>query len=62
MRLLEENDEAWVFRCQCCTLIQAVTKDGIRDKSKFDLAEKRKHEQADIIRRWENRKKIFAVR
>jgi len=62
MRVVEETDEAWVFICGSCEGIQVVSKDGIRDKSKFDAAQKRINEQAELVRRWESRKKIFAVR
>jgi hypothetical protein len=57
--LLNESDEAWVFQCRTCELIQAVSKDNIRDKSKFEDAAKRKREQEEISRRWEKRRKIF---
>lgn len=62
MRLVEETDEAWVFVCKCCELVSVVAKDGISDRSKFELQRKRMHEQAELIRRWERRKKIFSVR
>jgi hypothetical protein len=62
VRLVSETDEAFVFVCRCCEGINVISKDGIRDKSKFDNEKKRQDDNADLIRRWESRKKIFAVR
>ena len=62
MRLVGEDDESWHFVCKCCELMQVVSKDGVRDKSKFDNAKQRMEQQADLVRRWEKRKKLFAVR
>jgi hypothetical protein len=56
---VNENDEAWIFQCQTCRLLQVVSKEGIRDRSKFEQAAKRRQEEIDRVRRWESRKKIF---
>lgn len=62
VRLVNETDEAWVFVCKCCEGMQVVSKDGVTERSKFDNAQKRIAQNADLVRRWENRKKVFAVR
>jgi hypothetical protein len=61
--LLSEGPDAWVFHCkkpQGCGMINVVSKDGVRDKSKFDLAAKRRQEAEEMQRRWDSRRKIFA--
>jgi hypothetical protein len=58
----EEQDECFVLFCKCCELVWVISKDGIRDKSKFENAAKIAAQQADLVRRWESRKKTFSVR
>ena len=60
MRLIGEQSDAWVFQCKRCELVQVISKDGVQDKSKFELAAKRKAEAEEVRRRWEKRKRIFA--
>lgn len=59
VRLVNENDEAWIFRCENCRCIQAVSKDSIRDKSNFDNAAKRRQQAIEMQQKWERRKKTF---
>jgi len=59
VRLLNETEEAWVFKCHTCELIQVVSKDGIRDKSRFESAAKRRQEAIEMQQRWEKRRKYF---
>jgi hypothetical protein len=60
--LLSEDSMAWVFHCKPpgCGMINVVSKDGVRDKSKFELAAQRKREAEEAQSRWDSRKKIFA--
>lgn len=62
MRMVEDNDECWIFVCKSCSLVSAVAKDGVSNKNKYDLLQKRMAQQAELVKRWERRKKIFAVR
>jgi hypothetical protein len=58
--LEKESPDAWAFRCKTCRLLFVVSKDGIRDKSKFELAAKRRKEAEGIYQERMKRKKIFA--
>jgi len=58
--LERETPEAWSFRCRTCRLLFVVSKDGIRDKSKFELAAQRKKEAEEAYEARMRRKKIFA--
>lgn len=58
--LIEENDEAWSFGCKTCGCVQLVSKEGVRDKTKFELAAKRTEEETERLRRWNARPKIFS--
>lgn len=60
MRLVESNEHGWSFFCKGCSSVQIVSSDGVRDRSKFILAEQRKKEQEELDRRWSSRKRIFA--
>lgn len=62
VQLASETDDAWVFICRTCDGINVISKDGVRNRSQFELAKKRYQENVDLQRRWEKRKKIFAVR
>ncbi len=59
VKLVNENDETWIFRCETCRCIQVVSKDGVRDKSNFENAAKRRQQAIEMQQRWERRKKIF---
>lgn len=58
VRAKGETDQAWIFRCASCGLVQVVSKDGIRDKSKFDNARKREEEEK-IRRKILDSKKLY---
>jgi hypothetical protein len=60
-KIQKETDDAWAFRCATCTCLYVVSKDGVRDKSKFDLAVRRKKELEEEYARRMKRSKIFAV-
>jgi len=60
MRLIESNEHGWSFFCDGCKSVQVVSSDGVRDRSKFLLAEQRRKEQEELDRRWSKRRKIFA--
>lgn len=59
MRLKGETGEAWVFQCKICELVHVISKDGVRNKSNFELAAQRRREEEERVRRWAARKKIF---
>lgn len=59
VKLVNENEEAWVFRCATCECIQVVSKQGIKDKGQFEAAAKRRQEAIEMQKRWESRKRIF---
>lgn len=54
-----ENDEAFVLFCRCCELVWVISKDGIRDKSRFENALKRQQQQEALDRLWNKRRKVF---
>jgi len=60
MRLIESNEQGWSFYCDNCESVQIVSSDGVRDRSKFQLAEQRRQEQIHLNRLRERKKKIFA--
>ena len=60
VRLVKETAEAWSFRCDTCTCLFVVSKDGVRDRSQFELAAKRKKEAEEIYQERMRRRKIFA--
>jgi hypothetical protein len=60
VRLTRESDDVWVFECQTCRAIQVVSKDGVKDRSKFEVAAERKRQQEEIERRWQSRRRTFA--
>ena len=55
-----EQDEAWVLQCKTCECVQVVSKDGVRDRSRFENSLKRQQQQEAVDRLWQKRKKIFA--
>ena len=59
MKVELETDEFWSFKCHTCKVISVVSKDGIRDKSKFEVATKRMEQQRELDSRWQKRKRIF---
>jgi len=60
VRLTGETEDAWVFQCFSCKAVQVVSKDGVRDKNKFELAAQRKREAEEIERIRRSKKTIFA--
>lgn len=57
----KETPEAWSFRCRTCRLLFVVSKDSIRDKSKFELAaQRRKQAEEEYERRMKKRKYFVA--
>lgn len=59
VKLMNENDESWIFQCQTCKCLQVVSKDGIRDKSNFEAAHRRRQEEIERQKRWDSRRKYF---
>ena len=59
MRLKSETPDAWVFQCSGCQLVQVVSKDGVRERSRAAISARTRQQQADIIRRQEARRKYF---
>ena len=59
VRLLNETEEAWVFQCKTCKLLQVVSKDGVRDRSRFDHERKKRDQQMELERLQGKRKKYF---
>lgn len=59
MRLRGEDDACWIFQCKSCQLVQVVSKDGVQDKSKFDIARKRMEEALAMQRLIDGRRKYF---
>jgi len=60
MRLIESNAQGWSFYCDNCKSVQIVSADGVRDRSKFELAERRRQEQIHLNKLRDSKKKIFA--
>ena len=57
----KEAEDAWSFRCRTCRVLFVVSKDGVRDKSKFDLAAKqRKHLEEQYAERMSRSKTFYA--
>jgi hypothetical protein len=56
----EEQEDSWVLFCRCCELVWVLSKDGVREKSKLEISAKRREQQEEINRRWEQRRKFFA--
>lgn len=57
----KEAEDAWSFRCRTCRLLFVVSKDGVRDKSKFDLAAKqRKNLEEQYAERMRRSKTFYA--
>lgn len=60
MRLIDSNEQGWSFYCDTCHSVQIVSADGVRDRSKFELAEKRRQEQIHLNKLRDRKRKIFA--
>lgn len=62
MKLVNETEEGWVFQCQnqLCKCLQVVSKDGVRERSKYEMAKKRQEEEVRRQKILSSRKKIFA--
>jgi hypothetical protein len=59
VKLVNENEEAWVFRCETCRCIQVVSKDGVRNQSQFEAMAKRRKEEIELRKARERRRKYF---
>lgn len=59
MRLKGEVSDAWIFQCRGCELTQVVSKEGVRDKSKFEQAARQIAQETERLRRLDARPKIF---
>lgn len=60
MMLLGEGDDYWTFHCRTCKLVHVVSKQGVQDKSKFEVLTRRRQEQETLERLRSSRRKIFA--
>jgi len=60
VRITGETDECWVFQCFSCKSVQVVSKNGVRNRSKFEAAVQRRREQEEIERIRRSKKTIFA--
>ena len=62
VKLVNETDEGWVFQCQnpLCKCLQVVSKDGVRERSKYENARKRQEEEVRRQKLISSRRKIFA--
>lgn len=60
VKIEKETEEFWSFRCQSCKCLFAVSKEGVRNRSKFENAAKRRQEELERVKRWESRKRIFS--
>lgn len=59
MRFKAEGSDFWVFKCAGCDLTQIVSKAGVRDKSKFEQAARRRVQQTEVLRRLDARPRYF---
>lgn len=59
MRFKGEGTEFWTFQCAGCDLVQIVSKEGVRDKSKFEQAARQRAEQSERLRRLDARPRYF---
>lgn len=59
MRLKGEGSDYWVFQCRGCELTQVVSKEGVRDKSKFEQAARQRAQQSERLRRLDARPRYF---
>jgi len=60
VRLVNETSEGWVFQCKTCECIQVVSKDGVRERSKFEKARRDQEERIRLARLKDSRRRIFA--
>jgi hypothetical protein len=58
--LVNETADAWVFKCRTCTCLSVVSKDGVRERSQFELAAQRKQQAEEEYREKMKKKRIFA--
>ena len=61
VKLMSENEESWVFQCASCKCIQVVSKDGVKNRSTFEAAAKRRQQAIEMQQRWEKRKEVFLM-
>jgi hypothetical protein len=59
VRLVNETPDAWAFKCLTCRVLFVVSKDGVREKSKFDLAVQRRKQAEEEYERRMKKKRIF---
>jgi len=59
MRMVSELPDAWLFRCKVCGLVNAVSKAGVRDRSKFERESQRLREVHEAYRRRTSRPAWF---
>jgi hypothetical protein len=59
--LEKEGDDFWSFRCRSCKVIYVVSKDGVRERSQFELAAKRKREAEEAYEARIKRRKYFVA-
>lgn len=57
---MQETDDAWVFQCGGCELVQVITKDAERDKNIARHAEQNRAKNIAFQRMREARRKIYA--
>lgn len=59
IRLLGENDNAWLFTCATCSLFWAVTKDRTKDKGRYE-ARMAAVQRASDMERERTRRRIYS--
>jgi hypothetical protein len=59
VHLVKETEDAWAFKCKTCAVLFVVSKDGVRERSQFDLAAKRRREVEEMYQERMKRRKIF---
>lgn len=57
--LEQEGPEHWSFRCRTCRLLFVVSKDGVRDRSQFEVAAQRRKQVEEEYQRRLSRRKFF---
>lgn len=55
----KEGDDFWSFRCLTCKVVYVVSKEGIRDKSRFENAVKLRKQAEEEYQRRMKKVKIF---
>ena len=58
MTVLSEQSDSWTLHCRTCKLVWVLSKEGVRDKNRFETEMRRRKEQ-EQLERARSRRKIF---